>query len=470
MKKFFNLIFSLGMALAGILATSTVHAQVVYNLKVGWNLLGNAESNSLDVTTTFGDPGKINTVWKWNGARNKWEFYTPLMLAPELTTYAQSKGYDVLTSISPKEGFWVNSNVDASLSGPIPTPLSPGTPAVLTTLQASDLSNNWNLLASSDVKTPSQINASLSSSLALIGKSITSAWAWDTSTNKWRFYAPSLAVQVGTVLADYITSKGYLPFTTAIKANEGYWVNVATESDTTTTTTTTTATTTTTTNLSANHYLYLANDTISYHDGFSTTTPYTLAQFQAKPGISVQWPMRDTASLRFTLSDGGGFNVIPGQTLSAAVSISDTTPGSQGVIKFDINKIDIVKNGTDITLTVPSSALAWVYGVLTDGSGAAIKPFSSSVANATTTISTAPNTVSSIFLGGAINSAINSIGSASSMTGTYKVTLVVTNLQLTQANGTSFNTYQVDVPTSLANSSVRSTVGLGLEGYVTLTP
>ena len=183
----------------------------------------------------------------------------------------------------------------------------------------------------------------------------------------------------------------------------------------TTTTTTSTTCPPTSTALPANRYLYLANDSISYHDGFSTTTSYTLAQFQAKPGISVQWPMRDTAAIKFTLSDGGGFSVTPGQTLSAAVSTSDTAPGSQGIIKFDIDKINIVKNGTDITLTVPSSALAWVYGVLNDGSGAAIKPFSSSVANATT-ISTVPNAVSSSILGSSIISAINSIGTASSMT------------------------------------------------------
>jgi hypothetical protein len=224
-------------------------------------------------------------------------------------------------------------------------------------------------------------------------------------------------------------------------------------------------------NGTSTNYLYLANDSLSYHDGYSTQTTYTLAQFQSQPGISVKWPMLSTAAIKFTLADAGSFAVTAGQTLSAAVSIRDTAANSQGIIKFDIDKIDITKNGTDITLTVPSSAVAWVYGLLADGTGMALKNFSTSVAGGTATISTVPNAVSSIVMGDAINSAVNSIGSVSNMSGTYEVIVAVKGLPLSQANGAAFSSFTVDVPTSLANTAiVRSTTGFGLKGYITLTP
>jgi hypothetical protein len=236
-------------------------------------------------------------------------------------------------------------------------------------------------------------------------------------------------------------------------------------------TTTTTQTTTTTTVLPSTKYLYLANDSLIFDDGFSTKTTYTLAQFQSKPGISVSWPMYDTAAIKFTIVNAGGFSVPTGQTLTAALSISDTAPGSQGVVKFYVDNVDIVQNGTDLTLTVPSSAVAWVYGLAVDGTGAMLKDFRSSVVGATSTLSLANNAVSSMTLGSALNSALNGVGTTSSMVGTYKVTMVVTQLPLSLSNGAALNTYTIDVPKSLADLSVVTPIrGVGLEGFITLTP
>jgi hypothetical protein len=88
------------------------------------------------------------------------------------------------------------------------------------------VSAGWNLLASADGKTPSQLNASLSSSLGLNGKSITTLWTWDASTSSWRFYAPSLEAQGGTVLADYIANKKYLSFVSPLANTDGFWMNI----------------------------------------------------------------------------------------------------------------------------------------------------------------------------------------------------------------------------------------------------
>jgi hypothetical protein len=163
--------------------------------------------------------------------------------------------------------------------------------------------------------------------------------------------------------------------------------------------------------------------------------------------------------------------VTAGQTLSAAVSIVDTAPGSQGVFKLYIDNVAVSKNGNSITLTVPSAPVAWGYGVLPDGTGAKITNLSTTFANATANLATGADTPSRIVLGSALNSALNNVGSTSSMSGTYKVTFVVSNLPLSQEGGTPLNTYTVNVPKNFANmTDVRSITGLGLEGYITLTP
>jgi hypothetical protein len=180
--------------------------------------------------------------------------------------------------------------------------------------------------------------------------------------------------------------------------------------------------------------------------------------------------MYDIAALAFTLADGGNFTVSPGQTLTAAASFEDTAGGSQGVVRLYVDGVTLAKQGSSIVMTVPPTATAWAYGVATDGGGAAIQNLSSSVSNATGTLSIDGSTASQIVFGAALNSAINGTGSTSSMRGTYKVTLVVTNLQLRKVDQTPFSTYTITVPTSLAaGANVRSITGLGLQGYITLT-
>lgn len=209
----------LALLLAAWTVNSAVFAQAgaALNLVTGWNLLGNSSAVPVDVAATFGDVAKITTVWTWNKAGSKWAFYAPSMTPSALAAYAQGKGYDVLTGIPPKEGFWVNASTPAALTGPV---------ANQVTLVASDLQQGWNLLASADNKTPSQLNQALSSSLNAAAKAMVSAWAWDAPNTKWRFYAPSLEAQGGTALADYITAKGYLPFSTALSAVDGVWLNI----------------------------------------------------------------------------------------------------------------------------------------------------------------------------------------------------------------------------------------------------
>lgn len=209
----------LRLQVLALLAATAIQAQAQTNfsLAAGWNLLGNSSSAQIDVAATLGDATKITTVWKWNKTASRWAFYAPLMTPSALTTYAQGKGYDVLTSIASKEGFWVNASTSVALTGPVATGV---------TLVESDLQSGWNLVGSADNKTPSQLNTGLNTSLSAAGKTITTVWAWDTTTSQWKFYAPSLEAQGGAVLINYITGKGYLPFNAALSVSDGFWMNV----------------------------------------------------------------------------------------------------------------------------------------------------------------------------------------------------------------------------------------------------
>jgi hypothetical protein len=219
----------------------------------------------------------------------------------------------------------------------------------------------------------------------------------------------------------------------------------------------------------ATNYLFLANDKLTFDDGY-LSKDYTLAQFQTQPGVSVDWPMDDLAALKFTLIDGGSFSMAARQTVSAAVAITSMESGNQGAIKFFVDGISVSQNGTDLMLSVPATAVAKVYGIEPNGSGEALKDFSSTVAGASVTLGTVSSSISKLVVGTAINSAVSSLGSATSLSGTYRVTLVVDSLPLTRADGTHLAQYSVSVPLSLFNGSVKTVTGPGLEGYITLTP
>jgi len=201
-----------------ILISRQAQADVSYNLVSGWNLLGNPTDQAINVLTSFGDAAKITSVWKWNKTTSKWAFYAPSMTPDALTTYAQAEGYEVLSDIAPKEGFWVNTSRAVTLIGPAGNGV---------TLVVSDLQPGWNLVGSADNSTPLQMSQGLSSSLNAAGEGIESVWAWDVSNAKWKFYAPSLDAQGGTVLADYIANNGYLPFSNALSASDGFWLKTA---------------------------------------------------------------------------------------------------------------------------------------------------------------------------------------------------------------------------------------------------
>lgn len=204
--------------------------QVTLNLAQGWNLVGNGRETNVDVTSAMGDASKITTVWKWIAARATWAFYAPGLTAQALMDYANSKGYEVLANIQAGEGFWVNAKLAATVNLPDATPIASSS---FSATGARPLSQGWSLIATGDLPTPGNFNGSLSQTPPSPGSmpiNLTSLWAWDTTTPGWYFWAPSLANQ-GT-LGSYLTSKGYLDFSTmpssqpgTLPTNAGIWVN-----------------------------------------------------------------------------------------------------------------------------------------------------------------------------------------------------------------------------------------------------
>jgi len=205
------------------------------NLVPGWNLVGNS-SAQLFVSNAFGNPSNVSTVWKWENTGNNanitypaWAFYTPT-LADGGQAYAASKGYDFLTTINGGEGFWVNAIAAFSASMP-----SEGLEVFSAYFKYGanpffPLPSGWSLISVGDNPTPrifaNAIALTQTVSPAVAATSLTTLWAWDSSSTNWYFYAPSLD-NAGT-LTNYITSKGYLDFTAKGKTLDpttGFWVN-----------------------------------------------------------------------------------------------------------------------------------------------------------------------------------------------------------------------------------------------------
>lgn len=192
------------------------------NVAIGWNLLGNSNNAPLTVASAFGNAANVATVWKWLPATSKWAFYTP-SLADGGAAYAATKGYDLLTTINAGEGFWVNAVSSFSATLPVGT--------AVTSSSFASMPAGWRLAAVGDNPTPLEFNNALGMAPPTPGQilaNLTSLWAWDSSSAKWYFYAPSLDAQGGTALADYISSKGHKDFTTngkKLEPNTGFWLN-----------------------------------------------------------------------------------------------------------------------------------------------------------------------------------------------------------------------------------------------------
>jgi hypothetical protein len=194
-------------------------------------MVGNGNGAVLDVTGAFGDTTKVTTVWKWVAAKSNWAFYAPSLTAQVLADYTVSKGYDILASINAGEGFWVNAKIAFSANLPAGARIASSS---FKAGGAHALPAGWSLIASGDSPTPGTFNNNLSLTQPSAGTTptnLTTLWAWNPLQSGWYFWAPSL-VSSGA-LSSYLTSKGYLDFSTltatpsgTLSPTIGFWVNM----------------------------------------------------------------------------------------------------------------------------------------------------------------------------------------------------------------------------------------------------
>lgn len=184
----------------------------------GWTLAGNGRDAVIDVPVVFGTRSApvpnvsdaVTTIWKWDAISQKWAFFTPTMDLDQVAAYAASKGYSVLKSIFPGEGFWVNASKSTAIA-------DASAPAL--TLGPWALTGGWNLVATGSNVTAAQFSASIAPFSA------TTVWAWDSAKLNWYFYTPSMD---SAQLASYIAQKNYLDFGGRVLGDAtGFWVNRA---------------------------------------------------------------------------------------------------------------------------------------------------------------------------------------------------------------------------------------------------
>lgn len=168
-------------------------------LVAGWNLLSLYRASSDNsILSILGDiKDDIVSVWKWQN--NTWAVYLPV---GGTETYAQSKGFIVLDTLVPGEGFWVNSDKAGKLN------VTGGSTPADSTL---NLSLGWNLVG---LKSSQQ-----ESIVGFISDNVdkmVSVWKW--VNNNWAVYLPAGGTE------DYAGSKGFKVLFSLVPG-EGFWVN-----------------------------------------------------------------------------------------------------------------------------------------------------------------------------------------------------------------------------------------------------
>jgi hypothetical protein len=174
------------------------------NLTSGWNLLSlNLSSDDSSVEVVLSEiVDNVASVWKWEDGN--WAVYLPSATLNQFIDYVNSKGFSMLATINPGEGFWVNSNKAQTLN--------------VTGTQPADtsccLTEGWNLigLKSDEAKL-------ITTFISENEDNIASIWKWDNG--KWAVYLPG----EDDGGAAYAQSKGFTMLE-KINPGEGFWVNV----------------------------------------------------------------------------------------------------------------------------------------------------------------------------------------------------------------------------------------------------
>ncbi len=218
-------------------SASATPGELVYtpNLVSGFNLIGNSLNITIDVAATFGNQtaqvtgitSNIVSIWKWNAVHGRWAFHSPQLTVSGIITFAVSKGYEVLATINPGEGYWVNAVTQMTL------PAQTGTGYNWSGFSYSALPSGFNLISHANTVTPSQFNILMSvtppSPGAIPTDNFLTLWAWDAAAGNWYFYSPLLEASGGlAAVKSYADSKFYRhfqDFNKTLGIGVGFWVN-----------------------------------------------------------------------------------------------------------------------------------------------------------------------------------------------------------------------------------------------------
>jgi hypothetical protein len=205
----YELTFFMKDSTGELISTSPVTFQVGdsqpgLNLASGWNLLSlNLSPDDSSVEVVLSEiVDNVASVWKWDNGN--WAVNLPSATVSQFVDYVTSKGFSVLSTITPGEGFWINSNKAQTLN-------ITGTQPANT---SCSLTSGWNLigLKTSETKAITELISGNESNIA-------SVWKWQDG--KWAVYLPS----EDDGGAAYAESKGFTVLEN-IEPGEGFWVNV----------------------------------------------------------------------------------------------------------------------------------------------------------------------------------------------------------------------------------------------------
>lgn len=145
-----------------------------HTLRSGWNLVGNDSGADVNSVNVFGDAStpnaispQITSIWSWDSLNLRWNFFAPSMTGSELSTYAGSKGYSVMSSIPKGAGFWVNAKQAVTLPLIVKKPTLEG--AYEGTLAGWSPSNSFSLLVLENGDFWSMYGTTSSKGLAVAG-------------------------------------------------------------------------------------------------------------------------------------------------------------------------------------------------------------------------------------------------------------------------------------------------------------
>ena len=205
------------------------------SLLPGFNLIGNALNLTLDIAAIFGNQDApvagitpfIVSVWKWNAAAARWSFYSPQLTVAQIAAYAAAHNHDVLASIAPGDGYWVNAVI------PMALPAQTGTTFNWTAFSFATLPPGFNLITHATARTPSQFNIDVSLVPPGVGvvpiDNFLTLWAWDAAQGRWYFHSPLLESTGGLptvkAFADSHFFLHFPDFGKKVGSGVGFWVN-----------------------------------------------------------------------------------------------------------------------------------------------------------------------------------------------------------------------------------------------------